>query len=72
KKEIETTNIAFQLLPERFTLTEMQKVYEAVYQQKLDKRNFRKKIKLLELLKDMHQTKMEGAHRPAKLYSFKI
>lgn len=72
KKEIETTNIAFQLLPEKFTLTEIQKVYEAVYQQKIDKRNFRKKIKLLEILKDTHQTKMEGAHRPAKLYSFKI
>lgn len=71
KKELETTNIAFQLLPETFTLTEMQKVYEAAYLEKLDKRNFRKKIKLLDILKDMHQTKMEGAHRPAKLYSFK-
>jgi len=71
ESELDTTNIAFQLLPEIFTLTEMQKVYEAAHQKILDKRNFRKKINSLDLLKDMHQTKMDGAHRPAKLYSFR-
>ena len=71
QRELHTTNIAFQLLPGRFTLTEMQMVYEAVYETKLDKRNFRKKINSLNLLKNTHQTKMEGAHRPAKLYFFK-
>lgn len=70
-EDMHNTNIAFQLLPDMFTLTEMQKIYEAVYGTLLDKRNFRKKINSLDILKDERQAKMEGAHRPAKLYSFK-
>lgn len=69
--EIQTTNIAFQLLPQKFTLTELQKAYEAVLGKALDKRNFRKMIQELHLLKDEKETKMEGAHRPAQLFSFK-
>jgi len=69
--EIQTTNIAFQLLPKRFTLTEMQKAYEVILDTKLDKRNFRKRLNALGILKPTAETRMEGAHRPAKLYSFK-
>ena len=68
--EIQTTNIAFQILPKKFTLTELQKVYEAVLDKKLDKRNFRKRIKELNMLIELNETKMEGAHRPAQLHSF--
>lgn len=69
--EIENTNIAFQIMPEKFTLSELQQAYEIILDKKLDKRNFRKKLRELAILKELHETKMEGAHRPAKLYSFK-
>jgi 8-oxo-dGTP diphosphatase len=69
--DIQNTNIAFQIMPEKFTLTELQKAYETILDEKLDKRNFRKKLRELMILKPLHETKMEGAHRPAKLYSFK-
>lgn len=64
------TNIAFRLLPEQFTLRELQNVYEIVLNRKLDKRNFRKKILSTGILLDTGQTKMEGTHRPARLYRF--
>ncbi|MFC1732285.1 NUDIX domain-containing protein [candidate division KSB1 bacterium] len=69
--EIQTTNIAFQLLPKKFTLTELQKAYEVILDTQLDKRNFRKRVDALGILKPLAESKMEGAHRPAKLYSFK-
>lgn len=69
--EVQTTNIAYQLLPKQFTLTELQKAYEAILDIKLDKRNFRKKIFWLGIIKPTNDTKMEGAHRPAQLFSFK-
>ncbi len=71
KFEIQTTNIVAQLLPEKFTLTEMQKLYEIILGRELDKRNFRKKIRALGILQPTRETKMEGAHRPAVLYKFR-
>lgn len=68
--EIQTTNIAVQILPERFTLSQLQRLYELVLDKQLDKRNFRKRIKELDILTATHETRMEGAHRPAKLYKF--
>ncbi len=67
---LETTPIAYQLLPKKFTLTELQRVYELIKEKQLDKRNFRKKIMASGMLKDTGETKMEGYHRPAQLYSF--
>ena len=69
--EIQTTNIAYQILPKKFTLTQMQKLYEAVLEKKLDKRNFRKRLRELAILESTGETHMEGAHRPALLYKFK-
>jgi 8-oxo-dGTP diphosphatase len=69
--DIQTTNIAYQILPRKFTLTELQRLYEVVLDKKLDKRNFRKRIKELAILKETNETKMEGAHRPARLYEFR-
>ena len=65
------TNVSFQLLPEEFTLTELQRVYEIILDSKLDKRNFRKRVLSMNILNETNKTKMEGYHRPAKLYSFK-
>jgi 8-oxo-dGTP diphosphatase len=64
------TTIAFNLLPEQFTLRELQRVYEIINHRKLDKRNFRKKILTTGILEDTGAKKMEGTHRPAGLYRF--
>jgi 8-oxo-dGTP diphosphatase len=61
--------IGFELLPPKFTLSDLQHLYEAVLGLELDKRNFRKKILSFELLVPLKQT-MKGAHRPAQLYRF--
>jgi len=68
--KLEYTTIAFQLLPEAFTLTALQTVYEIIFNKKLDKRNFRKKILSLGFIKDTKRMKRDVAHRPAKIYSF--
>ncbi|MBT3406266.1 NUDIX hydrolase [Candidatus Woesearchaeota archaeon] len=69
--DIQTTNIAAQLLPDKFTLSELQTLYEVVLGKELDKRNFRKRIKALDFLQETKETKMEGAHRPALLHKFR-
>jgi len=71
RNKIEYTNIAFQLLPGKFTLTELQKVYEIILGKRLDKRNFRKKVKETGIISPLKETRMEGAHRPAQLFSFR-
>jgi 8-oxo-dGTP diphosphatase len=68
--KLEYTNIAFNLLPEQFTLRELQRVYEIILHRRLDKRNFRKKILATGILEDTGAKKMEGTHRPARLYRF--
>lgn len=65
------TNIAFGLLPDNFTLTELQNTYEIILNKKLDKRNFRKKILSTDLLSTVGQKSSSGAHRPAELFRFK-
>ena len=62
--------LGFELLPEKFTLTELQKLYESILEQELDKRNFRKKILSMNILKYHNELQTGVAHRPAKLYSF--
>jgi 8-oxo-dGTP diphosphatase len=71
KGKLEYTQIGFQLLPEEFTLSELQEVYEAILGRDLDKRNFRKKILSTSILDGTDRTKMEGPHRPARLYRFR-
>lgn len=61
--------IGFQLLPERFTLTELQHVYEAVLGAPMDKRNFRAKVQRSGDLRALEDFRT-GSHRPARLYSF--
>src|SRR5947209_10452897 len=68
--KLDYTTIAFSLLPEQFTLRELQRVYEIILHRKLDKRNFRKKVLATGILEDTEVKKMEGTHRPAWLYHF--
>lgn len=70
-RKLDYANVSFQLLPEEFTLTELQKVYEIILGKTLDKRNFRKRMLSMDILTETNKTKMEGYHRPAKLYCFK-
>jgi 8-oxo-dGTP diphosphatase len=62
--------IGFELLPEKFTLTQLQQMYEKILEQKIDKRNFRKKILNMELLEELDEVQMDVAHRAARLYKF--
>ena len=70
RKKVLESDFAFQLMAEEFTLTELQKAYEVILEKTLDKRNFRKKILELHILKPLRKKKMEGTHRPAELYGF--
>ncbi len=68
--KIQYTNCVWSLLPERFTLSELQNAYETVLNRNLDKRNFRKKVLSLHLVKPCGEKSSGGRHRPAMLYSF--
>ena len=70
RERLEFCPIAFQLLPEKFTLTELQKSYELILDMKLDKRNFRKKVLTGSVLKELNEYTKVGSKRPARLYSF--
>lgn len=69
--KIQYTNIVWSLLPKEFTLTRLQQVYEIILGKTLDKRNFRKRIEDLDLIKPTGKTRTGMAHRPAALYQFK-
>ena len=71
KDKIEYSNIAHGLLPKEFRLSELQKIYEVILGHPVDKRNFRKRMLSLGLLKATGEKEMDGAHRPAMLYEFK-
>lgn len=70
RERLEYTPVAFQLLPKRFTLTQLQKTYEMILGKEIDKRNFRKKMLSSELLTELEEMTKEGSKRPARLYSF--
>ncbi len=62
--------IVFNLLPEKFSLRELQSLYEAILDTKLDRRNFRKKFFQKEWLTDISEFEKDVPHRPGKLYEF--
>lgn len=62
--------IGFELLPRKFTLTQLQQLYEIVLARSLDKRNFRKKILGMEILNELDEFQTDVAHRAARLYRF--
>jgi 8-oxo-dGTP diphosphatase len=64
------TNLVYTLLPPAFSMSELQAMYEAVLGRRLDRRNFRKKILALGLLRPL-QRQRRGPHRPAALYGFR-
>ena len=70
KKKLRTQPIGFELLPPKFTLSDLQSLYEVILNTSLDKRNFRKKILSMDLLINLDEMQQGVSHRPAKLYSF--
>jgi 8-oxo-dGTP diphosphatase len=66
--KLEYTTAGFALLARDFALSDLQQVYEAVLGRPLDKRNFRRKLELLDILKATGSFRSEGAQRPAQLY----
>jgi len=65
------TTIAYALMPDTFTLTQLQTAYEIILGRTLDKRNFRKKFLSFDQLESTGEYFQDGAHRPALLYRFK-
>lgn len=62
--------IGFELLPAKFTLSMLQRLYETVLERPLDKRNFRKKVLGLGVLVELDEVEKDVAHRAARLYRF--
>lgn len=63
--------VVFNLLPEKFSLRELQDLYQAILGFDLDRRNFRKKIAIKDWLLDLDEMENDVPHRPGKLYSLK-
>ncbi len=70
KGKVRYQPLGFELLPPKFTLSQLQHLYEAVLGTELDKRNFRKKVLSFGLLIPLKVTQMLGRHRPAQLFRF--
>ncbi|OQA96803.1 MAG: bifunctional nicotinamide mononucleotide adenylyltransferase/ADP-ribose pyrophosphatase [Bacteroidetes bacterium ADurb.Bin217] len=70
RERVRMEPIGFNLLPEKFTITELQTLYEQILDTKFDKRNFRKKLAKMNLLIDTNEKQQNVSHRAAKLYSF--
>jgi 8-oxo-dGTP diphosphatase len=70
RNKLEYTNVAYSLVPREFTLTELQSVYEAILGETMDKRNFRRRMVGLGVVRETGRTRQAGAHRPAMLYEF--
>ncbi|MCB0737002.1 MAG: NUDIX hydrolase [Bacteroidetes bacterium] len=70
RSELVTKNIGFELLPPKFTLSQLQQLHELVLDKKLDKRNFRKSIKKIDHLEPLDEKQTGVDHKPAQLYRF--
>ncbi|MDZ4806759.1 MAG: NUDIX domain-containing protein [Bacteroidota bacterium] len=72
QEQVMETPVVFNLLPEKFSLRELQELYEAILGVELDRRNFRKKISIKDWLVDMDEMENDVPHRPGKLYRLKV
>ena len=70
RKKLMIEPIGFELLPEKFTLSQLQSLYEVILGMTLDKRNFRKKISRMKYLVPLEEKQKGVAHKPARLYMF--
>ena len=70
REKIRIQPIGFNLLPEKFTLGQLHKLYEAILEKKIDKRNFRRKILKLDILTNLEEKQKGVAHKPSKFVKF--
>ncbi|MCA9833441.1 MAG: hypothetical protein KC435_05815 [Thermomicrobiales bacterium] len=70
RAKLEYTSIVFHLMPPVFTIAELQSAYEAILDERLDKRNFRRRMTTSGMLIETGEKRREGPHRPAALYRF--
>lgn len=70
QKRVQEHPLGFSLLPQKFSLRELQNLYESILEVKLDRRNFRKKFFSMDLLEDTNEFEYDVPHRPGKLYKF--
>ena len=70
KGKVQYEPVGFELLPPKFTLSQIQHLYEAILEQQFDKRNFRKKLLSMGLLVELDEIEQDVAHRAARLYRF--
>ena len=70
QKRVQEHPLGFNLLPKKFSLRELQNLYEAILNLKMDRRNFRKKFFAMDLLIDLKEMEHDVPHRPGKLYKF--
>ncbi|WP_149915692.1 NUDIX hydrolase [Sphingobacterium cavernae] len=68
KRNLNYSTAPFELLPEKFTLTQLQQIYEAILGETLDKRNFRKRMSNLGYLKELEEFQTGVSYRAARLY----
>jgi len=68
--KMRTSPIGYELLPKKFTLSQLQKLYEVIYDTRIDKRNFRKKIAKLNYIVPLNEKQKGVAHKPAQLYMY--
>jgi 8-oxo-dGTP diphosphatase len=68
--QLKVKPVGFELLPEKFTLVQLQDLYEAIYQRKVDKRNFRKKILSMGILEKLEEKEKEKSKKGAYYYKF--
>ena len=70
QKRVQEHPLGFNLLPKKFSLRDLQNLYEAILDIKMDRRNFRKKFFAMDLLVDLNEMEQDVPHRPGKLYKF--
>lgn len=70
KQKIKIQPIGFNLLPEKFTLSQLHLLYECILEKPLDKRNFRRKIQKLQIVRPLKEKQIGVPHKPSLLYSF--
>jgi len=70
RMQVKIKPVGFALLPEKFTLVQLQDLYEAIYQREIDKRNFRKKILSMNILEKLDEKERETSKKGAYYYKF--
>jgi 8-oxo-dGTP diphosphatase len=68
--KLKYSSIAFELMPKKFTIGQLQKLYEVIADKKFDKRNFRRKLKSLNLLLPLDEKQKGVSHKPASVYKY--